>query len=390
METRVKELEQENQELTAENGSDKKTLAALREELVNEKIQTQHFGNEVERLTASLEKAGLDKARQVAKEEDAKLTSMSLQMDEAYKKSLALKEEKIDTLQKQLEEMTGSGDKLRSELKNMKMKYEEALKREEEAENRRAPAPEPTPVSSFSRDRPGSIVINAKETVKAQRELLVMKDRLVELERVNATLQAEKTSNADQARFMKEQLDSTLPGLHAQIDALQAKGSSTQAENAKLQVEIATYKSQNATLLSAKSELTEALAKMEESRDNAVADKEDFAASYETLIGDHESLTALHEQLTRDYEMLTDENALLKTKAKVLKGEIKEVQERLEVLGKEKDHVESLKTALEDERDAIKRQSFALRSLPEDYEYLQQEVQKLSEGMKLRIFVRIF
>ena len=44
------------------------------------------------------------------------------------------------------------------------------------------------------------------------------------------------------------------------------------------------------------------------------------------------------------------------------------------------EEVESLKEALEEERDAIKRQSFALRSLPEDYEYLQQEVQKLSEG----------
>ena len=41
VETRIKDLEQENQELTAENSSDKKTLAALREELVNEKIQTQ-------------------------------------------------------------------------------------------------------------------------------------------------------------------------------------------------------------------------------------------------------------------------------------------------------------------------------------------------------------
>ena len=50
------------------------------------------------------------------------------------------------------------------------------------------------------------------------------------------------------------------------------------------------------------------------------------------------------------------------------------------MLAREKDQVEVLKTALEQEKDAIKRQSFALRSLPEDYEYLQQEVQKLSEG----------
>ena len=85
-----------------------------------------------------------------------------------------------------------------------------------------------------------------------------------------------------------------------------------------------------------------------------------------------------------------DENALLKTKAKVLKGEIKELQERMEELGQEKNHVESLKTALEEERDAIKRQSFALRSLPEDYEYLQQEVQKLSEGKFAELFKRAY
>ena len=385
MEAKIKELEQENQDLSAENGSDKKTLATLREELVNEKIKTQHLVNEVDRLTASLEKAGLDKERLVAKEEDEKLTSMSNQLDETYRKSLALKEEKIEALQKRLEETTGNGDKLRSELKNMKMKYEEALKREEDAENRREPTTEPAADAaagppSFSRDRPGSIVINAKETVKAQRELLVMKDRLVELERVNATLQAEKTSNAEQARFLREQLDASVPGLRGQIEALQAQGSSTQADNAKLQVEIATFKSQNASLLAAKFELTEKLSEVEESRNAISAEKEDLTSSYETLLGDHESLTTLHEQLARDYEMLTDENSLLKTKAKVLKGEIKDLQERMEELAKEKDHVESLKTALEDERDAIKRQSFALRSLPEDYEYLQQEVQKLSEG----------
>ena len=347
----------------------------------------------MERLTAALEKAGMDKERLVAKEEDEKLTSMSAQLDETYRKSLALKEEKIATLQKRVEEMTGSGDKLKAELKNMKIKYEAALKREEEAENRREPANEAAaaiPPPSFSRDRPGSIVINAKETVKAQRELLVMKDRLVELERVNATLQAEKSSHADQARFMRDQLDSSLPGFQAQIEALQAKGSTAQAENAKLQVEIATYKSQNASLTAAKAELTEKLGKVEEDLDCAVAEKEDVTSSYETLLGDHESLTTLHEQLSRDYEMLTDENALLKTKAKVLKGEIKDLQERMEVLGQEKDQVETLKTALEEQRDAIKRQSFVLRSLPEDYEYLQQEVQKLSEGKFAELFKRAY
>ncbi len=48
---------------------DKKTSAALREELVQEKIQTQQLSNELEKLTQELEKVGLNREKLVAAEQ---------------------------------------------------------------------------------------------------------------------------------------------------------------------------------------------------------------------------------------------------------------------------------------------------------------------------------
>ena len=48
---------------------DKKTLATLREDLVQEKISTQQLSNELEKLTQELEKVGLNREKLIAAEQ---------------------------------------------------------------------------------------------------------------------------------------------------------------------------------------------------------------------------------------------------------------------------------------------------------------------------------
>ncbi len=47
---------------------DRKTLTALREDLVQEKIATQQLSNELEKLTQELERVGLNREKLVAAE----------------------------------------------------------------------------------------------------------------------------------------------------------------------------------------------------------------------------------------------------------------------------------------------------------------------------------
>uniref|UniRef100_A0A3B3RZV2 Coiled-coil domain containing 88B n=1 Tax=Paramormyrops kingsleyae TaxID=1676925 RepID=A0A3B3RZV2_9TELE len=65
---KVKELESENKELQKQATIDKRTLATLREDLVNEKLKGQQQWNELEKLSQELEKIGLNRERLLQEE----------------------------------------------------------------------------------------------------------------------------------------------------------------------------------------------------------------------------------------------------------------------------------------------------------------------------------
>uniref|UniRef100_A0A672SF79 Protein Daple-like n=1 Tax=Sinocyclocheilus grahami TaxID=75366 RepID=A0A672SF79_SINGR len=65
---RYKELERENKDLQKQATIDKKTLATLREELVNEKLRVQQQCNELEKLSHELEKIGLNREKLLQEE----------------------------------------------------------------------------------------------------------------------------------------------------------------------------------------------------------------------------------------------------------------------------------------------------------------------------------
>uniref|UniRef100_A0A8C8CTA0 Calponin-homology (CH) domain-containing protein n=1 Tax=Oncorhynchus tshawytscha TaxID=74940 RepID=A0A8C8CTA0_ONCTS len=65
---KVKELERENKELQKQATIDKRTLATLREDLVNEKLKVQQQWNELETLSHELEKIGLNREKLLQEE----------------------------------------------------------------------------------------------------------------------------------------------------------------------------------------------------------------------------------------------------------------------------------------------------------------------------------
>uniref|UniRef100_A0A672SGE1 Protein Daple-like n=1 Tax=Sinocyclocheilus grahami TaxID=75366 RepID=A0A672SGE1_SINGR len=75
---RYKELERENKDLQKQATIDKKTLATLREELVNEKLRVQQQCNELEKLSHELEKIGLNREKLLQEEHKKNLLKEQL------------------------------------------------------------------------------------------------------------------------------------------------------------------------------------------------------------------------------------------------------------------------------------------------------------------------
>uniref|UniRef100_A0AAR2LTK1 HOOK N-terminal domain-containing protein n=1 Tax=Pygocentrus nattereri TaxID=42514 RepID=A0AAR2LTK1_PYGNA len=75
---RVKELEKDNKDLHKQVTIDKRTLATLREELVNEKLRVQQQCNELEKLSHELEKIGLNREKLLQEEHSSLQTEKHL------------------------------------------------------------------------------------------------------------------------------------------------------------------------------------------------------------------------------------------------------------------------------------------------------------------------
>uniref|UniRef100_A0A8C7GPQ7 Coiled-coil domain containing 88C n=1 Tax=Oncorhynchus kisutch TaxID=8019 RepID=A0A8C7GPQ7_ONCKI len=73
---KVKELERENKELQKQATIDKRTLATLREDLVNEKLKVQQQWNELETLSHELEKIGLNREKLLQEEHSSIVIQM--------------------------------------------------------------------------------------------------------------------------------------------------------------------------------------------------------------------------------------------------------------------------------------------------------------------------
>uniref|UniRef100_A0A8C4QD57 Calponin-homology (CH) domain-containing protein n=1 Tax=Eptatretus burgeri TaxID=7764 RepID=A0A8C4QD57_EPTBU len=375
--TRFKEVEKENKELVKEITMDKKTLAMLREELVTEKLKVQNQNNELEKLNNELEKIGLNKEKllQVAHSNDeTKYQLLESKIESTQKKTLELREEKITALESRLEESSNLNQQLRQELKTVKKNYE-ALKQREE-EERIAPATSPIPSRRTILLSPGKA-----ERDDATRELLRLKDRLIEIERNNATLQAEKQALKTQYKQLESQnnhLQTQILELQKQAVSLQEHNTSLQTQNAKLQVENSTLNSQNMSLTMQQTQLQGAQAILEAEADEVAKQHEMLKVTYDALLRDHERLAALHERQAADYEDLINRHGDLKTTHRLLEVENKDLEDRLNQLLKQKDQLVELETMLKSEREKMQQETRAHTAIAGEYQQLREENDRLN------------
>uniref|UniRef100_A0A670I2S0 Coiled-coil domain containing 88A n=1 Tax=Podarcis muralis TaxID=64176 RepID=A0A670I2S0_PODMU len=335
---RLKEIEKENKELVKRATIDKKTLVTLREDLVNEKLKTQQMNNDLEKLTHELEKIGLNKERLLHDEQssdDSKYKLLESRLESTLKKSLEIKEEKIAALEARLEESTNLNQQLRQELKTVKKNYEALKQRQEE---------EKMVQNCSSKTDEESLSVNKweRESQETTRELLKVKDRLIEVERNNATLQAEKQALKTQLKQLETQnnnVQAQIVALQRQTVSLQEQNTTLQTQNAKLQVENSAINSQSTSLMNQNAQLLIQQSTLENENEsiikelilyNHLTDTINFLKAeqekmlqqnkkHETVAAEYKKLCEENDRLNHTYTQLLKENEILQMDHKNLK-----------------------------------------------------------------------
>ncbi|XP_035751974.1 girdin isoform X4 [Egretta garzetta] len=374
---RLKELEKENKELVKRATIDKKTLVTLREDLVNEKLKTQQMNNDLEKLAHELEKIGLNKERLLHDEQssdDSRYKLLESKLESTLKKSLEIKEEKIAALEARLEESTNLNQQLRQELKTVKKNYE-ALKQRQEEERMVQNSP---PRSGEDNQ---SVNKWEKENQETTRELLKVKDRLIEVERNNATLQAEKQALKTQLKQLETQnsnLQAQILALQRQTVSLQEQNTTLQTQNAKLQVENSTLNSQSTSLMNQNAQLLIQQSALENENECVLKEREDLKSLYDSLLKDHEKLEHLHERQASEYESLIAKHGSLKSAHKNLEVEHKDLEDRYNQLLKQKVQLEELEKVLKIEQEKMLQQNEKHETVATEYKKLRDENERLN------------
>ncbi|XP_036057473.1 girdin isoform X3 [Onychomys torridus] len=370
---RLKELEKENKELVKRATIDIKTLVTLREDLVSEKLKTQQMNNDLEKLTHELEKMGLNKERLLHDEQstdDSRYKLLESKLESTLKKSLEIKEEKIAALEARLEESTNYNQQLRQELKTVKKNYE-ALKQRQDEEKLVQSSP---PVSGEDNKW-------ERESQETTRELLKVKDRLIEVERNNATLQAEKQALKTQLKQLETQnsnLQAQILALQRQTASLQEQNTTLQTQNAKLQVENSTLNSQSTSLMNQNAQLLIQQSSLENENESIIKEREDLKSLYDSLIKDHEKLELLHERQASDYESLISKHGTLKSAHKNLEVEHKDLEDRYNQLLKQKGQLEDLEKMIKMEQEKMLLESKNHEMVAAEYKKLCGENDRLN------------
>ncbi|KAM7418664.1 hypothetical protein PAMA_016001 [Pampus argenteus] len=325
---RVKGLERDNRELTKQAAIDQRTLATLREELVSEKLKTQQRDNELERLAHELEMKILNRESTQQAEQDAPDNSrfkiLESELESCLKKSLQIKEDKMAALEARLQESSNLNQQLRQELKNVRMSYEALQQRQEE---------EWTAVSSTSPRETGKVMSEwLRESQEATKELLKLKDRLIEVER---------NSDSQQAQIL---------ALQRQAASLQENNTALQTHTANLQVEKSTLNSQSASLMAQNAQLQQQQSGTESERDSVIREREEVRSAHEQLLRDHERLAALQERQAMEYEALMGKHGCLKNAHRTLELEHRTLQDRYNSLLQQRTKLEDLEKALKEEQ----------------------------------------
>ncbi|KAM6912936.1 protein Daple [Xenentodon cancila] len=362
-----KELEKENKELQKQATIDKRTLATLREELVSEKLSVQQKNVELEQLNEELEKIGLNREKLLQQEhtlEDSRYRLLESRLEETVQQTMKIKEEKICSLEKKLEESHALNATLKRELASARQTVSVVHQQQHEEENLNL------------QQRSGS-------EGSATAELLRIKDHLIDVEKNNASLQTETGLLKEQLKQLENQntsLNNQMAALQRHTTTLQEQNSALHKQTAKLQVENSTISSQSASLMAQNAVLQGQVTALETEVESWQRQREEAWRARESMLSDHERLLSVHERQAHEYEQLISQHATLKGKQRALESEHRTLHSKYCGLLQQKEKWEEQEGRGQTEKEELKQELQKNRLLQQENLQLKSEVDRMKES----------
>ncbi|XP_013771033.1 protein Daple [Pundamilia nyererei] len=362
---KAKEVERENKELQKQATIDKRTLATLREELVSEKLSVQQQKVELERLNEELEKIGLNREKLLQQEHtlEDRYRLLESRLEETVQQTMKVKEEKISSLEKKLEESSALNKTLHAELEAA---YQTA---------------------SASHQHHKEVNHNSQQHPAADRsataELLRIKDHLIDVEKNNASLQTESSLLKEQLKQLENQntsLNNQMAALQRHTTTLQEQNSALHTQTAKLQVENSTLSSQSASLMAQNAVLQGQVTALETEVESWQRQREEAWRAREGVLSDHERLLSVHERQAHEYEQLISQHAALKGKQRALESEHRTLHGKYCALLQQKEKWEEHEGRGLKEKEELNLEIQKNRLLQQENLQLKTDVDRLSES----------
>ncbi|KAK1894070.1 Protein Daple [Dissostichus eleginoides] len=354
---KAKELEKENKELQKQATIDKRTLATLREDLVSEKLSVQQQSVDLERLNEELEKIGLNKEKLLQQEhtlEDSRYRLLESRLEETVQQTMKIKEEKIFSLERKLEESKKLNTKLRADLST----GEENHNSHHHSESDRGQG-------------------------SATAELLKIKDHIIDIEKNNSSLLTESSLLKGQLKQLENQntsLNNQMMGLQRHTSTLQEQNSALHKETAKLQVENSTISSQSASLMAQNAVLQGQVTALESEVESWQRQREEAWRGRESVLSDHERLLNVHERQAQEYEQLISQHAALKGKQRALESEQRTLHSKYCILVQQKEKWDEQEGHGRKEKEELNQELQKTRLLQQENLQLKSEVDRLAES----------
>uniref|UniRef100_A0A5K4F282 HOOK N-terminal domain-containing protein n=1 Tax=Schistosoma mansoni TaxID=6183 RepID=A0A5K4F282_SCHMA len=367
-ETQLKDCEQQRSELCQQINIEQKTVSALRNELIMEKIQLQKRNSELKCIQVCLEKYGLSEdwfnelsSKENSIEQTKLLDSFMENFIDQLTKNINIKNEEFDSIKQQMNGL---------QLKNSELLNQLKIKNEELEEYKKIQA------NNCTTNNTTDIAIKENSSI-----LIQIKDRVIELERENARLNEALQNEIEQ----NENIKANNQNLEIRINTFQEQSVSVQrqlaeliATNARLQVENTTLHSQLDSFHGQNSNLSTRITELESEIHHLSNVLDTMHTSKSQLTTDYEQLQCLHEKLTQDYEQLIETLKTSKESQRQLKSEIQLANEQVNKLQTEANDVQRLKTALEQERGSLKGEVKQIVQFREENARLQSELNSLN------------
>uniref|UniRef100_A0A8D2D8C6 Coiled-coil domain containing 88B n=1 Tax=Sciurus vulgaris TaxID=55149 RepID=A0A8D2D8C6_SCIVU len=294
----------------------------LREELEKAMARGRELGARLEHLQQDLERAALERQEFLQEQENQQQRYRGLEQ----------------RLEAELQAAATSKEEALMELKNRALQLEEEL---------------------FQlRQGPGGLGPEGHELQVTGTQ----SGRLIEVERSNATLVAEKVALQGQLQHLEGQLGS----LQGQAQELLLQSQRAQEHSSRLQAEKSVLEMQG-------QELHRKLGVLEEEVRVARRSQEETRGQQQALLRDHEALAQLQRRQETELEGLLARHRDLKANMRALELAHRELQGRHEQLQAQRASVEAQEVALLAERDRLMQDGHRQRGLEEELRRLQSE-----------------